>query len=87
MSIMVSKEDCKDAINNFIKTGDIKYAVTLLDYLCQVKEIIEKENTINSIANNPITLSMVLPQLLEELERHFSLIRVTDKNNNLILVY
>lgn len=84
---MVSKEDCKDAINNFIKTNDIKYAVILLDYLCQVKEIIEKENTINSIVNNPITLSMVLPRLLEELERHFSLIRVTDKNNNLILVY
>ena len=86
---MVSKEECKDAINNFIKTGDVKYTLTLLDYLCQVKEFSEekKAEAIRTIGLTFGILSSILPDILEELERHFGLIRITDKNNNLILVY
>ena len=86
---MVSKEECKDAINNFIKTGDIEYTLTLLDYLCQVKELSEekKAEAIRTIGLTFGVLSAILPDILEELERHFGLNRVTDKNNNLILVY
>lgn len=84
---MVSREECKDTINKFINTGDINDAVILLDYLCQVKEISEKEYTINSIKGNLFILTEIIPKLLDELERHFNLIRITDKNNNLIIVY
>ena len=86
---MVSKEECKDAINNLFKTGDVKYTLTLLDYLCQVKEFSEekKAEAIRTISLTFGVLSSILPDILEELEKHFNLIRITDKNNNLILVY
>jgi len=86
---MVSKEECKDTINNLFKTGDIKYTLTLLDYLCQVKELSEEEKkkAIITIGLTFGVLSAILPNILEELERHFGLIRITDKNNNLILVF
>lgn len=86
---MVSKEECKDTINKFIKTNDGAYVVTLLDYLCQVKEFSEekKAEAIRTIGLTFGVLSAILPNILEELERHFGLIRITDKNNNPILVY
>lgn len=86
---MVSKEECKDTINKFIKTGNVEYTLTLLDYLCQVKELPEekKEVAIRTVALTFGVLDSILPDILEELERHFGLIRITDKNNNLILVY
>ena len=51
---MVSKEECKDAINNLFKTGDIEYTLTLLDYLCQVKGFSEekKAEAIRTIMSN-----------------------------------
>lgn len=86
---MVSKEECKYTINKFIKTEDAIYAVTLLDYLCRVKELSEekKAEAMRTITHTFGVLTAILPDILEELERHFNLIRITDKNNNIIIVY
>ena len=86
---MVSREECKDAINKFIKTSDINDVLILIDYLCQVKEIsgIEKDKTIRHLTQTFGVLPIIIPNILEELERHFNLIRVTDINNNIIIVF
>jgi len=86
MSIMVDKETCVEAINKFIKSKSIKDAVVLLNYLCEIKDLPNKEEAINTL-NNPALISMLIPQMLDELERHFNLVRVTDKNNTVLLVY
>ena len=86
MSIMVDKETCVEAINKFIKSKSIKDAVILLNYLCEIKDLPNKEEAINTL-NNPALISMLIPQILDELEKHFNLVRVTDKNNTVLLVY
>jgi len=86
MNIMVNKEDCIVAINKFIKSKSINDAVVLLEYLCDIKDLPNKQEVLDTL-NNPALISMFMPIILEELEIEFSLVRVTDKNSNLILVY
>lgn len=86
MNIMVSKEDCIAAINKFIGSKSINDAVVLLEYLCEIKDLPNKQEALNAL-NNPALISMFMPRILEELEIKFNLVRVTDINNNLILVY
>ena len=83
---MVNKEDCIVAINKFIKSKSINDAVVLLEYLCDIKDLPNKQEVLDTL-NNPALISMFMPIILEELEIEFSLVRVTDKNSNLILVY
>lgn len=83
---MVSKEDCIITINKFIKSKSINDAVVLLEYLCDIKDLPNKQEALNAL-NNPALISMFMPRILEELEIKFNLVRVTDINNNLILVY
>ena len=86
MSIMVDKETCVEAINKFIKSKSIKDAAVLLNYLCEIKDLPNKEEAINAL-NNPALISMFIPQILDELEKYFNLVRVADKNNTILLVY
>lgn len=86
MNIMVSKEDCIDAINKFIRSKNINDAAVLLEYLCDIKDLENKEETLNAL-NNPALISMFMPRILEELEIEFNLTRLVDRNNNLILVF
>lgn len=83
---MVSKEDCIDAINKFIRSKNINDAVVLLEYLCDIKDLPNKQEALNAL-NNPALISMFMPRILEELEIEFNLTRLTDINNNLILVF
>ena len=83
---MVSKEDCINAINKFIKSNNLNDAVVLLEYLCDIKDLPNKQEALNMLIN-PALMSILIPRILEELEREFNLIRLTDKNNNLILVF
>ena len=83
---MVSKEDCIAAINKFIRSKSINDAVVLLEYLCDIKDLPNKQEALDTL-NNPALISMFIPIILEKLETEFSLVRVTDKNSNLILVY
>ena len=87
MNIMVSKEECLSTINKFINCFDINDAILLLNYLCDIKESKYKEEILNTIGSNIVLLNSLIPNILEELERHFGLIRIIDKNNKLILVY
>ena len=86
MSIMVSKEDCIAAINKFIRSKSINDAVVLLEYLCNIKDLENREEAIKTLSN-PALISMLIPRILEELEIEFNLTRLTDGNNNLILVF
>ena len=86
MNIMVSKEDCIATINKFIGSKSINDAVVLLEYLCDIKDLENKEEALNALSN-PALISMLMPRILEELEIKFNLTRLTDINNNLILVY
>ena len=83
---MVSKEDCIATINKFIGSKSINDAVVLLEYLCDIKDLENKEEALNALSN-PALISMLMPRILEELEIKFNLTRLTDINNNLILVY
>lgn len=87
MNIMVSKEECLSTINKFIKDSDINDAILLLNYLCDIKESKYREEILNIVGGNTILLTSLIPNILEELERHFSLIRIIDKDYKLILVY
>lgn len=86
MNIMVSKEDCIATINKFIKSKNINDAVVLLEYLCEIKDLPNKQEALNAL-NNPALISMFMPRILEELEIEFNLTRLADRNNNLILVF
>ena len=83
---MVSKEDCVAAINKFIRSKSINDAVVLLEYLCDIKDLENKEEALKALSN-PALISMLIPRILEELEIEFNLTRLTDINNNLILVF
>ena len=83
---MVSKEDCIDTINKFIQSNSINDAVVLLEYLCDIKDLENKEEALKALSN-PALISMLIPRILEELEIEFNLTRLTDRNNNLILVF
>ncbi len=83
---MVSKEDCIAAINKFIRSKSINDAVVLLEYLCDIKDLENREEAIKTLSN-PALISMLIPRILEELEIEFNLTRLTDGNNNLILVF
>lgn len=83
---MVSKEDCIDAINKFIRSKNINDAAVLLEYLCDIKDLENKQEALNAL-NNPALISMFMPRILEELEIEFNLTRLVDRNNNLILVF
>ena len=87
MNIMVSKEECLSTINKFIKDSDINDAILLLNYLCDIKESKYREEILNIVGGNTILLTSLIPNILEELERHFNLIRIIDKDYKLILVY
>ena len=86
MNTMVSKEDCIATINKFIKSKSINDAVVLLEYLCDIKDLENKEEALKALSN-PALISMLIPRILEELEIEFNLTRLTDRNNNLILVF
>ena len=49
MNIMVSKEDCIAAINKFIKSKSINDAVVLLEYLCDIKDLENKEEALKAL--------------------------------------
>lgn len=83
---MVDKETCVKDINKFIATKSVKDAVVLLEYLCDIKDLPNKEAALNALSN-PALISMFMPKILEELEIAFNLVRITDRNNTLILVY
>ena len=83
---MVSKEDCIATINKFIRSKSINDAVVLLEYLCEIKDLPNKQEALNALSN-PALISMFMPRILEELEIKFNLVRVTDIDNNLILVF
>ena len=87
MSIMVSREDCVKTINKFIETKNIKDAVVLFEYLCDIKNPPNKEEAMKAICSNPTVLSVVLPQTIEELSIELKINKISDKNNTLITVY
>ena len=87
MNIMVDRDDVISTINKFIRENELEDLVTLLDYLCEIKEIPNKEQAIKAITSNPIIISIIANKILEELETHFSICRVTDKNKNIIIVF
>lgn len=83
---MVNREDCVKTINEFIKTKDLKNAATLFRYLCELKG--EGGNyLVEEICAMPPLLSGLMRQTLETLEIELKINRITDKNNNLILVF
>ena len=86
MSIMVDKETCVKDINKFIRSKSLNDAVILLEHLCDIKDLSNKQEAINTL-NNPALISMLIPQIIEQLEIELKLVRLTDKNNILILVY
>ena len=87
MSIMVDRDTVVDAINKFIAYRQIEDIITLFDYLCEIKEISNRDQAVKAVAADPMIISVIANRTLEELETHFKICRVTDKNNQLISVF
>lgn len=87
MSTTVNREDCVTVINQFIKTTDINNAATLFKYLCEAKGKSDKTEAIQIVCSNSFLLSIIANPTIETLIAEFSINKVSDKNNNLILVY
>ena len=87
MSIMVNKQTCAETINRFVGTKDLNDLILLITYLCEIKEVSNADEVINLLFNTGFPFSFLIPPTLEYLEKHFGLIRVSDRNNNIILVF
>lgn len=87
MNIMVDRDTVIDTINKFIAYRQIEDIITLFDYLCEVKQIPNKDESVKAVTGNPVIVSFIANKILEELEIHFNIYRVTDKNNQLISVF
>ena len=84
---MVDRDTVIDTINKFIAYRQIEDIITLFDYLCEVKQIPNKDESVKAVTGNPVIVSFIANKILEELEIHFNIYRVTDKNNQLISVF
>lgn len=84
---MVSKEECITTINRFLKNQRLDDAVILFKYLCDIKEITNRDSEINMIISNLVLMQLIIPLTIEKLEAHFNLIRVSDKSGNPIIVF
>ena len=87
MNIMASREECVTAINSFIKTQNPKDALTLFKYLCEVKDVDNKEELINNVINNPAILSVIVMPTIDTLMIELSINKVSDKYNPFITVF
>ena len=85
MSIMVDRETVVSAINKFISQQTFENAVILLEYLCELKQV-SKDETVMAVTENHTTFTIIIPFILEELERTLKIHRIT-KNNTLITVF
>ena len=86
---MVDRETVISTINEFIQKNNIEDITTLFDYLCEVKEIPNKdrEQAVKAVTVNPLIISLISDRILEELETHFHICRVTDENYKIISVF
>ena len=87
MNIMVDKETVVSAINKFIKSREMKDIITLFDYLCEVKQIPNKDEVVKAVTTNPVLMQFIVDRTLQDLEVHFGICRITDANNQLISVF
>ena len=89
MNIMVDRETVVSTINKFIQKNNLEDIVTLFDYLCEIKEIPNKdrEQAVKAVTVNPLIISLISNRTLEDLEIHFHICRVTDKNHKIISVF
>ncbi len=87
MNIMVDRDTVVDAINKFIVHRKVEDVNTLFDYLCEVKQIPNKDEAVKAVTSNPVIISFITSRILEELETHFKINRVIDKNYQLISVF
>lgn len=83
---MVSREDCVDTINKFLKQNTVGLAVTIYEYLCEIQQV-DKDKLISALlANKPVMAAYVMPAI-ELLTIKLDIHTVTDKYRNLILVF
>ena len=87
MSIMADKDTVVSAINKFIAYRRLEDVITLFDYLCEAKQIPNKDDAVKAVTANPIILHLIAEETLKSLETHYNITRVTDKNNQLISVF
>lgn len=84
---MVERDTVVDTINKFIAYRKMEDIVTLFDYLCEAKQIPNKDEAVKAVTVNPIIIQLIVDETLKSLETHFNINRVTDKNNQLISVF
>ena len=87
MSIMVDKDTVVSAINKFIASRRVEDMATLFEYLCEVKQIPNKDEAVKAVTGNSMILTLVADRVLQDLETHFGIRRVTDSHNQIITVF
>lgn len=87
MSIMVDREQVVTAINKFIHQNTLENAIILVEYLCEINEVSNKEETVKAVTVNPMIISLIIEQTLQELETKLNICRIVDKYNKLISVF
>lgn len=84
---MASREECIVAINNFIRTQNQKDALILFKYLCEIKNVNNSEELINSAVNNPAILSAIIIPTIDTLMMELEINKVSDRYNPFITVF
>lgn len=84
---MVDKDTVVAAINKFIASRRVEDMATLFEYLCEVKQIPNKDEAVKAVTVNPMVLTLIADRTLEALETHFGIRRVTDSHNQIITVF
>ena len=84
---MVEREEVVSTINKFIKEKDLNTAITLFNFLCDIKNPSNKEFLMNTVINNSVILLHIITPTIEELKNVLEINTVTDRYNNTITVY
>ena len=83
----ITKEQCRDTINEFFSTHSLNAAQKIIDYYLELMEDKDLATNIKNYINaNYSVINLYISKAIVDLETRFSLIEIT-KNNNPILVY
>ena len=86
MNIMVSREEAIDSINKFLETKRIEDAVVLFKQLCDTEGLSDHPGLVQ-MCDNPALLTMYIVPTIEKLMVTLNINKITDKHNNLIIVF
>lgn len=84
---MIDRENVIDAINTFIDDKSLTNAIILLEILCDQKKAKNKNKLLAVAISNPTIVTVIINDILIELQKEFQINKIIDSTNNLIMVF